>query len=167
MTHRKLWSGATTLPWLAVAARVLVGGIFVLAGGTKILLPHAEVMALVQQYQIIPSSLIPLIATCLPWLELGSGSALLLGFCTTPVALLTAMQLVSFMGLMVGVMASGIVLEDCGCFGNLGLHETPGQVLIRDSILLVCLLPILLRRRDVWGLDAWGQTAVSSVAPEP
>ena len=47
--------GAT--PWVAVAARVLVGGLFVFAGISKLLLPHGEVMALVKQYQVIPDFL--------------------------------------------------------------------------------------------------------------
>lgn len=143
--------------WVVVPARVLVAGVFVFAGFSKLLLPHAEVMALMQQYEVIPRAVIPLLATCLPWIEILSGTALLVGFYTTPTALAIAGQLVSFSILMVVVMLSGIVIADCGCFGNLGWRETPLHVLIRDLIMLGMIGAVLTRRRDVWALDAWIQ----------
>src|SRR5688572_23046663 len=99
------------------------------------------------QYQVIPFWAAHLLAACLPWLEVGSGTALLIGFLTTPATLLIGAQLVSFIGLMLVVLGMGIDIEDCGCFGNLGLQETPLQVLIRDLIMLAMLLPILWRTR--------------------
>jgi uncharacterized membrane protein YphA (DoxX/SURF4 family) len=148
-----------TAPWVTVLIRLGVGGLFVLAGFSKLLLPHAEVVALVQQYTVIPSALVPLIAACLPWLEVISGTALLIGFYTTPAALLIAAQLLGFSVLMVVILLTGVVIEDCGCFGSLGWDETPLQVLIRDLVMLVLLWPILKRRRDVWSFDAWSQTS--------
>ena len=59
------------------------------------------------------------------------------------------------------VLAAGIPIEDCGCFGNLGLPETPLQVLMRDLIMLVLLLPIVYRQRDALGLDAWSSAPAS------
>ena len=149
------WWYWCTLPWVAVLLRVLLGGVFVFAGFSKLLLPHAEVVAHMQQYQMLPGWLMSITATFLPWIEVGSGTALLVGFCTTPAALLIAVQLLSFSALMGIVLAVGIAIEDCGCFGNLGLPETPLQVLIRDLLMLVLLLPILYRQRDALGLDAW------------
>ena len=100
------WGHLCTRPWVAVLVRVLVGGVFVFAGFSKLLLPHAEVVAHVQQYQVLPGWLVSITATCLPWLEVCSGMALFIGFFTTPAALLIAMQLVSFSALMVIVLSS-------------------------------------------------------------
>jgi len=130
--------------------------VFVFTGFSKLLLPYAEVVALVQQYQVLPGWLVSLTAMFLPWLEVASGTALLIGFCTTPAALLIAIQLLSFSALMSVVLAAGIPIEDCGCFGHLGLPETPLQVLIRDLVMLALLVPVFLRQRDALGLDAWG-----------
>ena len=52
-------------------------------------------------------------------------------------------------------ICSGVVIEDCGCFGNLGWKETPLHVLIRDIIMLGMVGVVLVRRRDAWALDAW------------
>jgi uncharacterized membrane protein YphA (DoxX/SURF4 family) len=153
---RRVWQRLGAHPWVAVLARGVVGGVFVVAGFSKLLLPHAEVVAMMQQYPVIPTAVMPWLAAGLPWLELVSGTALVIGFCTTPAALLVGVQLVGFSGLMLAVLGLGVPIEDCGCFGNLGLHETPLQVLLRDLVLLVLLLPVLVRQQDVLALDARG-----------
>ena len=155
------WWHLCTLPWVAALLRVVLGGVFVFAGFSKLLLPHAEVVAHIQQYQVLPDWLVSITATFLPWIEVGSGTALLAGFCTTPVTLLIAVQLLNFSALMGIVLVVGIPIEDCGCFGNLGLPETPLQVLIRDLIMLVLLVPIIYRQRDALGLDAWNSVPAS------
>jgi uncharacterized membrane protein YphA (DoxX/SURF4 family) len=138
--------------------------VFILAGFSKLLLPQAEVVALMQQYTVIPAPLIPLLAGGLPWLEVGSGTALLIGLYTTPAALLVGAQLLAFSLLMVVVISAGIAIEDCGCFGHVGLHETPLQVLLRDLLMLALLVPVLARQRDVLALDAWGAASMSQAS---
>lgn len=147
--------------WLICLTRVLVGSVFLLSGFSKILLPQAEVEVIIRQYQIIPEAVIPWIAALLPWLEIASGTALCIGFLTTLAAWLVTTQLLSFILLMLLVLMAGIAIEDCGCFGNLGLRETPLQVLFRDLILLALLIPVLARQRDAWSLDAWGNAQES------
>ena len=154
MMWQRLRRGLSSV-WAVVPARVLVAAVFVFAGFSKLLLPHAEVIALIQQYEVIPSAVIPSIAAYLPWVEVLSGTALLIGFFTTQAALAVAVQLVSFSCLMIVVMLSGVVIEDCGCFGNLGWQETPLHVFIRDIIMLGMVGVVLVRRRDTWALDAW------------
>lgn len=158
------WGHLYRRPWVAVLMRVLIGGVFVFSGFSKLLLPYAEVVALVQQYQVLPGWLVSITAMFLPWIEVGSGTALLIGFCTTPAALLIAVQLLSFSALMIVVLAAGIPIADCGCFGHLGLPETPLQVLGRDLIMLVLLVPVFWRQRDALGLDAWSNAPASSEA---
>ena len=137
-----------TAPWVSVVVRVLVGGLFVFAGFSKIALPHAEVVAQIQQYTVIPRAFTPLVATVLPWVEVVSGTALFIGFYTTSAAVLVGLQLLSFSLLMIVVLLAGVSIEDCGCFGNLGWRETPLQVLIRDVVMLVMLVAVWKRRGD-------------------
>ena len=63
------WWHLGTLPWVAVLLRVVLGGVFVFAGFSKLLLPHAEVVAHVQQYQVLPGWLVSITATFLPCLQ--------------------------------------------------------------------------------------------------
>lgn len=147
------WSRLGAVAWLVVGARCLVGAVFMLAGFSKLLLPHAEVMALMQQYTVLPQPLLPFLAAVLPWIELISGTALAIGWYTTSAACIVGLQLIAFSLLMVVVLAAGIQIEDCGCFGQLGLSETPEQVLIRDLILMALLGPVLARRSDVMAFD--------------
>lgn len=152
------WQRAVAVSWLVVVARLLVGGVFVFAGMSKLALPHGEVVAQMQQYTVIPRLLTPLIATVLPWVEVLSGAALLIGFLTSPAAWLVVAQLVSFCLLMLVVLAAGIEIEDCGCFGALGWKETPLQVLLRDLVMLALMWPVVTRHREVWSVDSWGQS---------
>ena len=152
---RGLGERVLAAPWVAVAARLVVGSLFVFSGMSKAVLPHAEVMAMVEQYRVVPPLLISPIAAGLPWVELASGTALCIGFLTTSAAWLVIAQLIAFSCLMIVVLVAGIPIEDCGCFGNLGVQETPLQVLIRDLVLIVILASVLVRRHDSWSIDAW------------
>lgn len=154
------WQHYGTLPWAVVLWRVLVGGVFLFAGFSKLLLPHAEVIAHVQQYQLLAPWLVALTAAGLPWVEVASGTALFVGLYTTWAARLIAVQLVCFSGLMVLVLVLGIPIDDCGCFGKLGLPETPLQVLVRDLVMLALVGAILRRQGDICGVDALTAVAV-------
>ena len=112
------WWHLCTQPWVAVLLRVLLGGVFIFAGFSKLLLPHAEVVAHVQQYQVLPAWLVSITAMFLPWIEVGSGTALLVGFYTTLAALLIALQLLTFSALMVIVLAAGIPLRTAAVLGT-------------------------------------------------
>ncbi len=160
------WQRAGAASWLVILARLLVGGVFVFAGMSKLALPHGEVVAQIQQYTVIPRMLTPLIAAVLPWVEVLSGAALLIGFLTTPAAWLVSAQLASFCLLMLIVVVAGIEIEDCGCFGDLGWKETPLQVLLRDLVMLALMWPVLTRHRDVWAVDSWGHSPDDAAAVE-
>ena len=147
------WRRLGAMPWVVVGARCLVGSVFVFAGCSKLLLPHAEVVALMQQYTVLPRLLLPYLATALPWVEVVSGTALIIGWYTTPAVLLVGLQLVGFSLLMIVVLAAGIPIEDCGCFGTIGLPETPLQVLIRDLIMLALLGLVWQRQDNVLAFD--------------
>jgi hypothetical protein len=58
---------------------------------------------------------------------------------------------------MLVVLALGVPIADCGCFGHLGWSETPLQVLLRDLVLVALLVPVVTRQQEVLSLDAWGE----------
>ena len=134
-------------PWLATAARLLVGGVFVVAGALKVPDPAAAVRA-VRAYQLLPEGLVAPVAFGLPVVEIAVGLALLLGVFVRTAAIAAAVLLVVFLVGVGSAWARGLQI-DCGCFGNGGrvaAGETayPSEVL-RDLALLVAALALAWR----------------------
>ena len=139
------WTAAG--PWLATAARVVVGGVFVVAGALKIPDPAAAVRA-VRAYQLLPEPLVAPVAFGLPVIEIVVGLALLLGVFVRTAAIAAAVLLMVFLVGVGSAWARGLQI-DCGCFGNggqVGAGETayPAEVL-RDLALLVAALALAWR----------------------
>jgi uncharacterized membrane protein YphA (DoxX/SURF4 family) len=139
------WTAAG--PWLATAARVVVGGVFVVAGALKIPDPAAAVRA-VRAYQLLPEPLVAPVAFGLPVIEIAVGLALLLGVFVRTAAIAAAVLLIVFLVGVGSAWARGLQI-DCGCFGNggqVGAGETayPAEVL-RDLALLVAALALAWR----------------------
>jgi uncharacterized membrane protein YphA (DoxX/SURF4 family) len=156
VSHKQSWLYA---PFLALLCRILVGSVFVFAGVLKLLAPPEEFAALLQEYQVIPTLLIQPLALLLPWIEFLSGSLLLLGWFTRLVALVVILQLLAFFSVLSLVLLFGIPLEDCGCFGGIGIAETPLQGLIRDVVFLGMMLMVLRCPLHYWSLDRWLHSA--------
>jgi uncharacterized membrane protein YphA (DoxX/SURF4 family) len=136
---------------LATAARLVLGGVFVVAGALKIPDPAAAVRA-VRAYRLLPESLVAPVAFGLPVLEIAVGLALLIGVFVRTAALAAAVLLVLFLVGIGSAWARGLRI-DCGCFGNGGevaAGETayPLEVL-RDGVLLG--VALLLARRPALG----------------
>ena len=134
-------------PWLATAARLVLGSVFVVAGALKIPDPAAAVRA-VRAYRLLPEALVGPVAFGLPVLEIAVGLALLLGVFLRTVGIAAAVLLVVFLAAVGSAWARGLQI-DCGCFGNGGrvaAGETayPSEVL-RDLALLVVALALAWR----------------------
>jgi uncharacterized membrane protein YphA (DoxX/SURF4 family) len=114
-THekRKEWNWAKFSP---LAARLILGGVFIFSSLDKIIHPAAFAEA-VYNYQILPDTLITLTAMILPWLELILGIFLVLGLWLPGAALLINLLLVTFFGALVFNLARGLDIN-CGCFST-------------------------------------------------
>jgi uncharacterized membrane protein YphA (DoxX/SURF4 family) len=120
----------------ALAARWLLGGVFIYMGLNKALHP-VEFLKLVRQYNITEQYLfLNIIASALPWFEVFCGFLLVLGVAVRGTALLLVAMLVPFTILILqralGIQhARGIpfcaIKFDCGCGG--------GEVLICRKLL--------------------------------
>ncbi len=124
------------LDWLYRVGRWTLGGIFIYAGGTKLLEPESFAV-LVDAFGIIPKGLLVPMAFGLPILEVLGGIGLLFDI-RGSLALITALLL-----LFMGVLGYGIWMGldvDCGCFGPEdpeaeafhGLRSS----LLRDSVMV-------------------------------
>lgn len=134
------WSGAG--PWLRTGARIILGGVFVVAGVLKLPDPAAAVRA-VRAYRILAEPLAAPVAFGLPVIEIAVGLALLAGVVVRTAATVSAVLLVVFIGAVGSAWARGLQI-DCGCFGNggqVGAGRTayPTEIVRDVGLLLVAL----------------------------
>ena len=126
-------------PWISAAARVVLGGVLLVAGTLKALDPRASVAA-VQAYELLPNGLATAVGWGLPFAEIALGVLLLAGLGIRVVAAATAVLLVVFVAAVASAAVRGLSI-DCGCFGA-GGAVAPGETaygaeIARDVGLLV------------------------------
>ncbi len=141
--------------WIGLAARIYLGIVFLAACEHKIL--HPDLFALdVATYQFLPLALVNLFAITLPWVELGAGIQLLIGWRTRSAALLVALMMVAFMIALGVALHKGIDMS-CGCFAANTGEEDPisGLTMLRDAAWLALALYVLALDRRPLGLDRW------------
>ncbi|MFA6002766.1 MAG: MauE/DoxX family redox-associated membrane protein [Elusimicrobiota bacterium] len=144
------------LPWLGIAARMLVGLVLVMSGTYKAAAPPEEFALVIDAYRMIPSAdLIQAMAVFLPWLELLVGFALILGYFTRHCAVAAAGMFGVFITAILSIKLRGIDLPNCGCFG-FGFHPQPLQTAIMDALLFGAALLAYRHGPDRLSLDNWG-----------
>ena len=116
---------AAVAPWLATAARLLLAGVFVVAGALKLPDPAAAVRA-VRAYRLLPEALVGPVAFGLPVVEIAVGLALLIGVFVRTAAIVSALMLAVYIAGVASAWARGLQI-DCGCFGG------GGQVAAADT----------------------------------
>jgi putative oxidoreductase len=100
---------------LATLARVAIGALFVYAALTK--LEPTKFAQEVNNYRLVPMSLVNPVAIALPVIELLAGLLLVVGLRTRGAALTVAGCLAAFILAMGWAHSQGIDIE-CGCFGR-------------------------------------------------
>lgn len=133
--------------WLELAARWILGLTFIYASYNKILFP-ADFAKIVYGYDLFPHILINLIAIILPFLELVTGIALIIGIYTRSAVIIVNVLLVAFIILISINLIRGHEFN-CGCFAidNSGPAETSEATLLRDFIYLGLGLQIFCYRQ--------------------
>jgi len=146
----------TAAPWIGLLARLVLGGVLLLAGALKVGHPRAAARA-AQAYEILPYDVAGVVGIALPVVEIFVGALLVLGlFTRTSAAIGMLLQLV-FIAAIASVWARGISI-DCGCFGNGGIVDpdetTYGWDIARDVGLALCGLWLVVRPRTRFSLDS-------------
>jgi uncharacterized membrane protein YphA (DoxX/SURF4 family) len=105
-------------PYLTLLARLLLGGVLLVAGGLKVTKPTESANA-VAAYKLLPTNLAHLFGYALPWIEVAIGLLLIVGMLVRPAAIAGGLIMVLFIGAIASAWARGLLL-DCGCFGGGG-----------------------------------------------
>lgn len=136
------------------ACRLIVGGVFLLAGLGK--LADRKALAVVGLYvsDAIPEAAGALLRAlpALPAFEVALGCLLLWGLMSRTNAALGAVLLVLFLAVLGMAWARGLTLSSCGCFG-VGGDTTYAEVIVRNAVLLLLCISLILRGGGPWSLD--------------
>ncbi|CAN7422043.1 MauE/DoxX family redox-associated membrane protein [Knoellia sp. LjRoot47] len=140
---------------LGSIARLVLGAVFLVAGGLKVTTPDASAKA-TQAYQVLPHDLAAYVGYALPTIEILLGLLLVLGLFTRTAAVLTSLLLVVFVAGIAQAWARGLTI-DCGCFGGGGTvaaDETSYLPRILEDLgMLACGLWLAVRPRSLFSLD--------------
>ncbi|WP_435768833.1 MauE/DoxX family redox-associated membrane protein [Nocardioides sp. SYSU DS0651] len=144
------------LAWVGLLARLVTGGVWLVAGALKIDDPDASVAA-VRAYELLPSSLAEVVGLALPGIEVAVGLALVLGVATRFAGAASAVLFLAFIVGIASVWARGIEI-DCGCFGGGGAQPGAASAypweIARDAALLAASLVLVALRRTALALDS-------------
>lgn len=142
-------------PWIGLGARLLVGGVWVVAGALKLPDPAASVRA-VRAYDLLPEAVVPTIGYLLPIVEVVVGICLILGVLTRWSAVVSAVLFVAFIIGISSAWARGLQIE-CGCFGGGGFKENAADdypiEIARDVGLLLLSGWLIWRPRTKYAAD--------------
>ncbi|MBF4160118.1 DoxX family membrane protein [Nocardioides sp. CBS4Y-1] len=145
------------MAWVGLLVRLVVGGVWIVAGAIKLPDPDAGIDA-VRAYQLLPGAVVPAVGLLLPIVEVVVGVALVLGLLTRFAAVVSCLLFVAFIAGISSAWARGITI-DCGCFGGGGYDpdaaaKYPWEI-ARDVALLAASAFLVWRgRRTRWALDA-------------
>lgn len=148
----------TARPWLPLVARVVLGGVWLWAGGAKVTDLAASVRA-VRAYQLLPDGVATVVGAGLPWLEIVLGLLLVAGVAVRFGSLFAAALLVVFLIGIISAAARDLRI-DCGCFGSGGELDAGQNTaytleILRDSALLVIALALARWPRGRVAVDNW------------
>lgn len=133
-------------PWIGLIARLILGGVLLIAGYLKVGATDKSQMA-VRAYELLPISIANLLGLVLPFFEVAIGLLLILGAATRIAAVLGGFTMFIFIIAISQAWARGLNI-DCGCFGG-GGAVAPGQTKYLQEILrdtgLVALALFLIR----------------------
>ncbi len=144
---------------LGLAARLLVGGVLIFSGLHKAAAPAEEFSVVLEAYAILPETHVLLMSRLIPWAELLSGAFLLFGLMTRAAAAASATLLGTFIFAILSTKARGIILENCGCFGQ-GVHLSPGQAVALDLFLFASAVFAWKHGRKRMSLDNWVEEGI-------
>jgi putative oxidoreductase len=122
------------LEWVSLGFRILLGGLFVLAGCLKILDPAAFALE-IDRYQLVPWWACALLALFIPPLEICVGLILLSPWFARGAVLWAGILLTLFSVALLTAMLRGLSI-DCGCFGRVWQSTGTFWPLIRNLVLL-------------------------------
>jgi uncharacterized membrane protein YphA (DoxX/SURF4 family) len=144
-------SRRTIVDHLVLVLRLVLGGIFIVAGASKI--GHgAEFAAQIAGFRILPQPVIAPMALALPFLEVLLGGYLILGLFTRTAGWIAVLLLALFDGAIASAVVRGMTVS-CGCFGPSDKTVTTWAEVARDAVFVLLAVIVALRAPGTLALD--------------
>lgn len=140
---------------LGLLARLVLGGVLIVAGGLKVTSPAVSARA-VRAFQILPYDVAGYVGYALPVVEILIGLLLVAGLFTRVSAVVGGLLMLSF---LIGISSAWIrgLTIDCGCFGGggtVGARQTQYLTdILRDAALAACGAWLVVRPSTAESLD--------------
>ncbi len=141
-----------TSPWLSVRVQIGLGAIFAVAALPKIADPPSFAH-MIYNYRLVPGVFVNALALVMPWVELLTGLALILGFWRRESAIVAGLLILVFLIAIGWNLARGHAV-DCGCFDVHAAGRTRDEqltdmrwVLVRDIGILLMVFQVLAASR--------------------
>jgi uncharacterized membrane protein YphA (DoxX/SURF4 family) len=149
-------------PWLTIRVQLALGVIFVAAALPKIVDPPSFAH-MIYNYRIVPGALVNLMGLTMPWIELLSGLALILGIWKEMARTLIGAMLLTFI-IAIGINLARHNAIDCGCFDVSAAGKTRVERLADMRLVIYRDLGMLLMVGQLW--FAGRREAISRALPE-
>ena len=120
--------------YLMLLFRIIVGFVFIYAGILKISDP-AGFSDAINNYDLLPLSIVNFFAITVPWIEVVAGLFLLFGISVKENSFIISVMLVAFILAIAISLGRGLNIE-CGCFGTSSGTKVGIIKLVENSLLL-------------------------------
>jgi uncharacterized membrane protein YphA (DoxX/SURF4 family) len=138
-------------PHVQLFLRLVLGGLLLLAGATK-LAGRASFREAVTEYQVLPRFLEAPFAVLLPLVEVTLGGLLLIGLGTAVVAAIATPVFLSFT-LAIGINLARGRSFDCHCFGSVSRDTIGAPAFLRSLALAIAALVVAVGASRFGALD--------------
>jgi uncharacterized membrane protein YphA (DoxX/SURF4 family) len=144
---------ALTSTWLTIRVQLALGVFFVAASLPKIVDPPSFAH-MIYNYRIVPGPFVNLMGLTMPWIELLSGLALILGIWKAAARTIIAALLLVFIVAISINLARGNAI-DCGCFDVTAAGKSHEERLADMHFVIVRDLGMLLMCAQLWWAGKW------------
>src|SRR6185437_9822848 len=160
---------ATVAPWISLAARLLLGAMWLFYCLPKLGASDANA-ASVRNFKILPAGMVNTFAYAQPYVELALGLLAIVGLGTRLVAALSALLLLVYIGGIASLGIRGIHIT-CGCGGS-GGQVAAGQTrytldILRDVLYLIPAVWLVWKPKSKFSADEALLPELTPVAPVP
>ncbi len=137
-----------------VMIRIILGVLFIISGGEKVLSPMENFLYVIDGYKVIPTGFEPAVALVFPWVELLVGVFILLGLWLRQAFVVLFLMSVSLAGIVSQAIVRQLPLDSCGCFGELIHIPLRGVLLVDLSVIVLTLLCLAnIKRTSLFSID--------------